>query len=73
MTAENILVLVNLAGAVVLFVGEKLRVDLVGLPVLITLCLTGLFTIEEDFSGFASPAVNRCLDKYIFRKATVIL
>jgi di/tricarboxylate transporter len=46
MTAENILVLAILAGAVVLFVSEKLRVDLIALLVLITLSLTGLVTIE---------------------------
>ncbi|MDH3943078.1 MAG: SLC13 family permease, partial [Anaerolineae bacterium] len=57
MTQENILVLAILAVAVILFVSERLRVDLIAMMVLITLSLTGLVTIEEAFSGFASPAV----------------
>jgi di/tricarboxylate transporter len=57
MTADNILVLGILGVAVVLFVSEKLRVDVVAMLVLVALILTGLVTAEEAFSGFASPAV----------------
>ena len=57
MTTENLLVLGILAAAVVLFVSEKLRVDVVAMTVLVALVLTGLVTVEEAFSGFASPAV----------------
>jgi di/tricarboxylate transporter len=56
-TAENILVLAILAAAVVLFVSERLRVDVVAMMVLVALVLTGLVSVEEAFSGFASPAV----------------
>jgi di/tricarboxylate transporter len=56
-TIENLLVLGILAVAVVLFVSEKLRVDVVAMMVLVALVLTGLVTAEEAFSGFASPAV----------------
>jgi di/tricarboxylate transporter len=51
------LVLGILAIAVLLFVSEKLRVDVVAMIVLVALVLTGLVTAEEAFSGFASPAV----------------
>jgi di/tricarboxylate transporter len=57
MTTDNFLVLGILAIAVVLFVSEKLRVDVVAMTVLVALVLTGLVTVEEAFSGFASPAV----------------
>ena len=57
MSIDNILVLTILAGAVILFVSEKLRVDVVAMIVLAALVLTGLVSIEEAFSGFASPAV----------------
>lgn len=57
MTVENILILSILAGAIVLFVTEKLGVDVVAMIVLSALVLTGLVNIEEAFSGFASPAV----------------
>ncbi len=57
MTADNLLVLGILAIAVILFVSEKLRVDVVAMMVLVALVLTGLVSVEEAFSGFASPAV----------------
>jgi di/tricarboxylate transporter len=65
MTTENILVLSILVVAVVLFVSEKLRVDLVAILVLLALSLTGLVTIDEAFSGFASPAVITVWSVYI--------
>ncbi len=65
MTQENLLVLGILAVAVVLFVSERLRVDLIAMLVLITLSLTGLVTIDEAFSGFASPAVITVWSVYI--------
>lgn len=57
MTTENYLVLGILAVAILLFISERLRVDLVAMLVLVALVLTGLVTVEEAFSGFASPAV----------------
>jgi di/tricarboxylate transporter len=57
MTADSILVLFILATAIVLFVSEKLRADVVALLVLLALIASGLLTIEEAFQGFASPAV----------------
>jgi di/tricarboxylate transporter len=65
MTQENILILAILAAAVILFVTEKLRVDLIAMMVLVTLALSGLVTIEEAFSGFASPAVITVWSVYI--------
>ncbi len=57
MTIDNILVLSILGIAVLLFVSEKLRVDVVALIVLVLLILTNLVTVEQAFSGFSSPAV----------------
>ena len=65
MTQDNILVLAILAVAVILFVSERFRVDLIAMLVLITLNLTGLITVEEAFSGFASPAVITVWSVYI--------
>ncbi len=59
MTTEILLVLAILGVAILLFVSERLRVDLVAMLVLIALVLTGLVTAEEAFSGFTSPAVVR--------------
>ena len=52
MTTENFLVLGILAVAVLLFVSERLRVDVVAMMVLVALVLTGLVSVEEAFSGF---------------------
>lgn len=57
MTPENITVLVILVAALILFVSEKLRVDVVAMLVLAALILTGLISAEEAFAGFSSPAV----------------
>ena len=57
MTTDNLLVLGILSVAILLFVSEKLRVDVVAMIVLAALVVTGLVTVEEAFSGFSSPAV----------------
>lgn len=43
--------------ALVLFVTERLRADLVSMLVLLALALTGLLSTLEVFSGFSNPAV----------------
>jgi di/tricarboxylate transporter len=53
----QILLLLIVAGALLLFVGGWLRADLVGLLVLSALALTGLVSVEEALAGFSSPAV----------------
>jgi len=57
LTTDNLLVLGILSVAILLFVSEKLRVDVVAMIVLAALVVTGLVTVEEAFSGFSSPAV----------------
>ncbi len=57
MTVQIALVFFILAVAVVLFVTERLRVDVVALLVLAALVLAGLITPIEALSGFSNPAV----------------
>jgi di/tricarboxylate transporter len=57
MTLEIALVLAITIIAVILFVSNKLRVDLVALLVLVALVVTQLITPEEALSGFSNPAV----------------
>lgn len=57
MTLEIILVLAILTLAIVLFISEKVRMDIVALLVLACLSLTGLITPVEALSGFSNPAV----------------
>lgn len=57
MTPEMTITLVILVAAIVLFVTEWLRVDVVALLVLLALVLTGVLTTEEAVAGFSSTAV----------------
>ena len=56
MTTDMALVLALVAAAVILFVTEKLRVDLVAMLLMGALLLFGLVTPEEGVAGFANPA-----------------
>ncbi len=57
MTPQIAIVLAILGGAILLFVTERIRVDLVALMVLVSLTLTGLVTPAEALSGFSNLAV----------------
>ncbi|MFC2015492.1 SLC13 family permease [Chloroflexota bacterium] len=57
MTAEIATVFAVLLVAIVLFVTERVRVDIVALMVLVSLALTDLVTPAEAMSGFANLAV----------------
>lgn len=57
MTPEIAAVLAITVAAVILFLSERVRVDLVALMVLVALALTGLVTPAEALSGFSNPAV----------------
>jgi di/tricarboxylate transporter len=57
MTLEIGIVLGILVAAIVMFVTERIRVDVVALMVLVSLALTGLVTPAEALSGFANLAV----------------
>jgi di/tricarboxylate transporter len=57
MTLEILLIFTILAAAIVLFITDIVRVDLVGLGVLVVLALTGLVQTDQALSGFSNPAV----------------
>lgn len=57
MTPQIATVLFILALAIVLFVSDKLRFDLIALLILISLTLTRLITPQEALLGFSNPAV----------------
>jgi di/tricarboxylate transporter len=57
MTWEIALVLGILAVALVLFITEVLRMDVVALLVLVVLAATGLVDADDALSGFSNPAV----------------
>jgi len=57
MTSQMILTLGILAVAILLFITEWLRVDVVALGVVVSLMLTGILTTDEALAGFSSSAV----------------
>jgi di/tricarboxylate transporter len=57
MTLEIAIVFAITALAILLFITEWIRVDVVALLVLVSLALTGLVTPTEAISGFSNPAV----------------
>jgi di/tricarboxylate transporter len=57
MTFDIALTLAILAMALVLFIWDRLRVDVVGLIVMATLMIVGLLTPSEAVSGFSNEAV----------------
>lgn len=58
MQLDQILFLLILAGALYLFVSEKLRVDVTAMVTLLALVLTGVLDSKQALSGFASePAI----------------
>lgn len=57
MTIEMWIVIGILVTAVVLFISEKVRVDVVALGVVVVLMLTGILSTGEALAGFSSTAV----------------
>lgn len=57
MTQNMLLTLGILTVAIILFITEWLRVDVVALGVVVSLMLTGILTTAEALSGFSSSAV----------------
>lgn len=57
-TQEQLIFLIIMVVAIILFVKEYLRVDIVALLIILALSLTGLIEVKEAFSGFSSePAI----------------
>jgi di/tricarboxylate transporter len=65
LTYENVLVLSILAVAVLLFVTEKLRSDVVAILVLLGLALTGMLTSDDALSGFSHSAVITVIGVFV--------
>jgi di/tricarboxylate transporter len=57
MSLPIILLLAIVVVAIVLFLSEKLRPDLIAMMVMLSLGLTGILTSRETFSGLSNPSV----------------
>jgi di/tricarboxylate transporter len=61
MPTAQIITLIIIIVAVILFVTNRVRSDLVGLMVMVSLGLTGVISTGDSFSGFSSSAVMTIL------------
>lgn len=57
MTTEMLLTVAILVGAIVLFVMDRLRVDVVAMLVIIALTASGILPVQDAISGFSSTTV----------------
>jgi di/tricarboxylate transporter len=57
MSSDMLIVLLILAGAILFFITEWLRVDVVALIVVVSLMISGVLTAQEAISGFSNSAV----------------
>ena len=57
MTTDIAIVLIILFVSLILFISEKIRMDLVALMVLVALAFTGLVSPVEALAGFSNAAV----------------
>jgi di/tricarboxylate transporter len=65
MTPEAWITLLTFAVAAILLVSERLRPDVIGILVALTLGLTGVITAEQAVSGFSQSAVITILSVFI--------
>jgi len=71
MTVDMWLALAILAIAILFFVTEWLRVDVVAIGVMVALMLTGLLSPSEAISGFSNPAVLTIASLFIIGGAVL--
>jgi len=58
LSTDQVIFLVIMIVALVLFIGEYLRVDVVAMLVVLALAMTGIIDVKDAFSGFSSePAI----------------
>ncbi len=69
MTLEIAFLLIVLAGMIILFLTEKLPIDLTAFLGLVILIFAGYVTADQAFSGFASSAVITMLSIFIISAA----
>ncbi|MFZ0545815.1 MAG: SLC13 family permease [Candidatus Promineifilaceae bacterium] len=67
-----LITLVILTAAVVLFLTNRLRADIVALLVLVSLGVTGVLTAEETFSGFSRSAVITIMAIFIIARGLTV-
>jgi len=57
MTGETLFVFLLLLSTIILFVSDRLRLDVVAMLVILVLLLSGLLSAKEALAGFGDPVV----------------
>jgi len=70
-TGDQLIVLATLAGALVVFATDRLRVDVVAACVMVSLVLTGVLDAQDALSGLSNPAVVTVFAVFILSGALV--
>lgn len=71
LTGEIVLTLAVTAGALLLFIWNRFRVDVVGITVMAALMVTGLVTPREGISGFANEAMITVAAMFVLSGALI--
>lgn len=71
MGSDLVIVLVVLGVALVLFVSDRVRLDLVALLVVVSLTLTGVLTPQQALAGFSDPLVVMIAGLFVVSGALV--
>ena len=71
MTPDQILVLIILGLAALVFASDRLRVDVVSMMVLVAVVVTGLVTPDQALAGFASPAVITVIAVFMLSRGLI--
>ena len=58
MNNDLLVVLALLAAAIVMFIANRPRMDVVGLLMIVLLPFSGVLTVNEALDGFADPVVD---------------
>ncbi|MEZ4736198.1 MAG: SLC13 family permease [Caldilineaceae bacterium] len=69
--SQQMIVIVVLVGALVLFMLERWRYDIVALLALLAVTLTGIIPAEEAFAGFGHPAVVTVAGVLVISRALI--
>ncbi len=69
MSTDEIIVASTVVGALVLFISEKLSIDLVALLILMVLVGTGVISPKEALNGFSDPATITVMFMFVLSSA----
>ncbi len=71
MDYQMIITIIIIVGAIVLFITEALRIDVVALIIIVLLVITGVLTAEQSFHGFGNSATLTVAAMFVLSGALI--